>query len=983
MTSTLSSFLQGSHHAHRDGHTFTFDRCFSGLATQVEIYKTLVLPLLNSCLEGYNATTLAYGQTGAGECIFIRVYQMHFSTDFNVYLISHNNEIPGKTYTTLGPATSPDFFTQTATTGKDAKHTPEYDAVGILPRALRDLFIELERKSEALNISKNGERNPADGDESDSDNNVENNGEEELVIQPTKLSPIRSNSSDYSHENRIFDYTVKLQFLELYGEEIRDLLATSSKQQKIVIRDAAGDAEVLGATEVTVSNAQEAMVCFTRGMLRRVTGATAMNAESSRSHAIMSILVEQVTRSSSELEGDAVTLQSSKFNFVDLAGSERQKRTNAKGQRLKEGININKGLLVLGNVISALALGDKAKFVPFRDSKLTRILRGSLGGNHKTLMIACASPSHKNAEESLNCLRYANRAKNIQNKVVVNVDPHSKLVSALRDQVEALAGELLRLSNRGGCGKVDNERFTIELLQLLVKGGKEAQNIRLGGGKSISSAAAEPEQPAKPSEKEAVDELTTELKRTRLRLCNETQQDLSKKSNPTDAVAAKRDSLKADDATNQPDALCGIAIPSKAKGMSRDESIREILTALSSSHEETSSPEGNGIQSGADISIDEQLQAAFVQIKDLQSEVKTLRTSLAQTSKALEAKTDDLEIVIEEYESLRAILRNTPDIDEQTIHYIVEQVIAFGGYDIEETDSISSSTEEDEEEDEGRKQNKLRLSTFASAMFSTGKFLVDREQYHESIPCFETVLEVRRGLYGWDDASVGDALHMEGFVRSKLGDYDRALMLLWDALRIRKIASEPLKISATLRLLADLHFSKEENMHAALFYEECARHLKEHDMEDPHLPLVLIDLARTKDRLGDYTESMNFFEEALNIFEHSMDYDDDRIASLQYEMGVLAFQMGDRDRGEECFRQFIRIRKSKGSSMDEGVANALFVLGSLHWATKKKEKAHECWVEALDIFEGLGRTADDPYVKSLKEKIRRAERRPIGRLFRG
>ena len=106
------------------------------------------------------------------------------------------------------------------------------------------------------------------------------------------------------------------------------------------------------------------------------------------------------------------------------------------------------------------------------------------------------------------------------------------------------------------------------------------------------------------------------------------------------------------------------------------------------------------------------------------------------------------------------------------------------------------------------------------------------------------------------------------------------------ALRIRKITSEPLKISATLRLLADLHFSKEENMHAALFYEECSFQLKEYDMNDPHLPLVLIDLARTKDRLGEYSESMNFFEEALSLYERSLDHDDDRIASLQYEMGV-------------------------------------------------------------------------------------------------
>ena len=166
---------------------------------------------------------------------------------------------------------------------------------------------------------------------------------------------------------------MKLQFLELYGEEVRDLLTNpSAPQSKIIIRDSAGDAEALGATSVPVSSASEAMVCLTRGMLRRVTGATSMNAESSRSHAIMSVIIEQTTRSDSEGEGEAVIVQKSKFNFVDLAGSERQKRTNAKGQRMREGININKGLLVLGNVISALASGDK-KFVPFRDSKLTRL----------------------------------------------------------------------------------------------------------------------------------------------------------------------------------------------------------------------------------------------------------------------------------------------------------------------------------------------------------------------------------------------------------------------------------------------------------------------------------------------------------------------------------------------------------------------------------------------------------------------------------
>ncbi|OEU20759.1 kinesin-domain-containing protein, partial [Fragilariopsis cylindrus CCMP1102] len=213
---------------------------------------------------------------------------------------------------------------------------------------------------------------------------------------------------------------------ELYGEEIRDLLnpRTSSSAPKLSIRDIGnGEPEVIGATMHKVDSADQALLCLTSGMCRRVTGSTAMNETSSRSHAILSLVVEQ------SIILEHVQSKVSRFNFVDLAGSERQKRTQATGQRLKEGIDINKGLLVLGNVISAL--GDPKKqgtFVPYRDSKLTRLLKGSLGGNHKTLMIACVSPSSCNMEETLNCLRYANRAKNIQNHAVVNVDATSQIV---------------------------------------------------------------------------------------------------------------------------------------------------------------------------------------------------------------------------------------------------------------------------------------------------------------------------------------------------------------------------------------------------------------------------------------------------------------------------------------------------------------------------------------------------------------------------
>ena len=126
-----------------------------------------------------------------------------------------------------------------------------------------------------------------------------------------------------------------------------------------------------------------------------------------------------------------------------MAGSERIKKTGATGQLLKEGISINKGLLCLGQVISALTEDKKEKsFIPYRDSKLTRILQDSLGGNSRTTMIACVSPAETNYEESLSTIRYASRARNIKNKPVVNRDPNSMLIESLRQQIQSLQFEV-------------------------------------------------------------------------------------------------------------------------------------------------------------------------------------------------------------------------------------------------------------------------------------------------------------------------------------------------------------------------------------------------------------------------------------------------------------------------------------------------------------------------------------------------------------
>lgn len=272
-----------------------------------------------------------------------------------------------------------------------------------------------------------------------------------------------------------YQYFIGVQFLEVYGEAIHDLLTSTNNTQQLTIRDVGLDEpEVIGATQQKVESAEEALLCLTRGMYRRVTGATAMNASSSRSHAIFSLIVEQTAVDENDENDDPIQhwqAKRSKFNFVDLAGSERQKRTQAEGLRLKEGIDINKGLLVLGNVISAL--GDPKKqgktFVPYRDSKLTRLLKGSLGGNHKTLMIACVSPSSSNMEESLNCLRYANRAKNIKNHAVVNVDATSRLVADLRSQVQALATDLLKVQEKGIDASICS--FPVQVLESLANGG--------------------------------------------------------------------------------------------------------------------------------------------------------------------------------------------------------------------------------------------------------------------------------------------------------------------------------------------------------------------------------------------------------------------------------------------------------------------------------------------------------------------------------
>ncbi|NXA51581.1 KIF27 protein, partial [Nothocercus julius] len=235
---------------------------------------------------------------------------------------------------------------------------------------------------------------------------------------------------------------------------------------------------IVGAKEYQVECADEVISLLEGGNAARHTGTTQMNGHSSRSHAIFTISICQKQSAESQKNTDAaqdsswksVQMIASKFHFVDLAGSERVTKTGNTGERFKESIQINSGLLALGNVISAL--GDpkrKSAHIPYRDAKITRILKDSLGGNAKTVMITCISPSSADFDESLNSLKYANRAKNIRNKPVVNYNPDQDRIDEMELEIKLLREALQnqQLSNLANQGSQDlnQERTRISSLE--------------------------------------------------------------------------------------------------------------------------------------------------------------------------------------------------------------------------------------------------------------------------------------------------------------------------------------------------------------------------------------------------------------------------------------------------------------------------------------------------------------------------------------
>ncbi|KAF5100908.1 hypothetical protein DV451_002383 [Geotrichum candidum] len=316
-------------------HRFVFDRLFDEEAAQEEVYANTTRPLLDSVLDGYNATVFAYGATGCG-----------------------------KTHTISGTPRAP----------------------GIIFLTMKELF--------------------------------------------ERINELR----DTNHVD------VSLSYLEIYNETIRDLLEPSSKQ--LALReDSESRILVSNLSTHKPSNVEEVMEMILLGNQNRTISPTEANATSSRSHAVLQINVVQKGRTAAISESHTFAT----LSIIDLAGSERASATKNRGERLLEGANINKSLLALGNCINALCDPRRHNHVPYRDSKLTRLLKFSLGGNCKTVMIVCVSPSSRHYDETLNTLKYADRAKRIKTKVIRNehnldrhVGSYLKMITEQKAEIDEL-----------------------------------------------------------------------------------------------------------------------------------------------------------------------------------------------------------------------------------------------------------------------------------------------------------------------------------------------------------------------------------------------------------------------------------------------------------------------------------------------------------------------------------------------------------------
>ena len=286
--------------------------------------------------------------------------------------------------------------------------------------------------------------------------------EKDKGIIPRSIDWIFNNIKNYPAQQ----FLVRVSFVEIYNEEVRDLLS-KVKRQKLNVREKDKVFYVENVTIIQAENSKMTLDIMKAGRVNRATGATKMNPGSSRSHSIFSITVESSTTD----EAGEAHYKVGKLNLVDLAGSERQSKTESTGERFVEATKINLSLTCLGSVINKLVSG-KQQYIPYRDSKLTMLLQDSLGGNTKTVMIANVGPADYNYDETLNTLWYASRAKKIKNKPRINEDPKDALLRQYQEEIELMKKKLMAMGkgdlvmqisgNTGGGKNIINEEKQIQ-----------------------------------------------------------------------------------------------------------------------------------------------------------------------------------------------------------------------------------------------------------------------------------------------------------------------------------------------------------------------------------------------------------------------------------------------------------------------------------------------------------------------------------------
>lgn len=347
---------------------FVFDKLFDSDTSQEDVYSATTRPLLNSILDGFNATVFAYGATGCG-----------------------------KTHTILGSQESP----------------------GVIFLTMKELFERIDSLA----------------------------------------------------DTKIFD--VSLSFLEIYNESIRDLLNPETDHKKLVLReDANKKISVTNLLTHKPNGVQDVMDLILQGNQNRTSSPTEANATSSRSHAVLQVNVVQKNRSADLTEQHTFAT----LSIIDLAGSERAAATQNRGARLNEGANINKSLLALGNCINALCDPRRKNHVPYRNSKLTRLLKFSLGGNCKTVMIVCISPLSRHYDETLNTLKYADRAKEIKTKLIRNqhnldrhVGSYLKMITEQKQEITELRERELKIIESTVARQTSIHSKCIELIMEMVE----------------------------------------------------------------------------------------------------------------------------------------------------------------------------------------------------------------------------------------------------------------------------------------------------------------------------------------------------------------------------------------------------------------------------------------------------------------------------------------------------------------------------------